>query len=143
MEWGGVLRTSDGHFCPQLCRYLAGNLPPLSHIPTNALQGRNKLGAAGLLQVGAFNGDDPRGWSIWVAYAALVPSAEDLQVKAGDDAAAASWHDVTSLPPLAFNHKTILRAALRHGLMQTQQQQHIAIFAWKPAANAMLCAQVP
>lgn len=65
-------------------------------------------------QVGAFGdpGRDPRGWCVGVAYAALVPSTE-LSVKAGDDAAEAEWHSVQDMPLLAFDHKLIMRTALR------------------------------
>ncbi|GAB4821567.1 hypothetical protein N2152v2_008613 [Parachlorella kessleri] len=65
--------------------------------------------------------DDPDrdargGWSVGVTYAALLPpSAEHLQrVAGGDDAADAAWHDVMHLPVLAFDHKQVIQAALRH-----------------------------
>ena len=66
------------------------------------------------VQVGAFGdpGRDPRGWCVSVAYAALVPSSE-LGVQAADDAAAAEWYPVDQLPQLAFDHKLIVRTALR------------------------------
>eukprot|EP00878_Enallax_costatus_P034302 GHUV01038025.1.p2 GENE.GHUV01038025.1~~GHUV01038025.1.p2 ORF type:complete len:147 (+),score=44.83 GHUV01038025.1:81-521(+) len=66
-----------------------------------------------LFQVGAYGdpGRDPRGWTVTVAYAAIVPGTE-LGVKAADDAAEASWYPVTSLPQLAFDHKQIIREAL-------------------------------
>jgi len=67
-----------------------------------------------LSQVGAFGdpGRDPRGWTITVAYAALVPTTE-LGVKAADDAKDARWYAVGELPPLAFDHKLVVRTALR------------------------------
>lgn len=74
-----------------------------------------------LTQVGAFGdpGRDPRGWCVSVAYAALVPSTE-LGVRAADDATEAEWYDVTKLPPLAFDHKLIVRTAFQHLLQQSE-----------------------
>lgn len=66
-----------------------------------------------LFQVGTYGdpGRDPRGWTVTVAYAAVVPSTE-LGVKAADDAAAAQWFPVDSPPAeLAFDHKVIIREA--------------------------------
>jgi hypothetical protein len=100
------------------------------------------------VQVGAFGdpGRDPRGWTITVAYAALVPSTS-LGVKAAvsnkrcpvrqcralrasraglqtsaaqDDAKDAQWFDVAALPQLAFDHKLVVRASLRHLAKQPQ-----------------------
>ncbi len=58
-------------------------------------------------------GRDPRGWTISVAYFAIV--SEDLtgEVRAGDDAGDADWFDVYHLPPLAFDHERIVRYALQ------------------------------
>lgn len=55
---------------------------------------------------------DPRDRIISVAYFALVPSKDALEVKAGDDAAEADWYPVDDLPPLAFDHTDILDYAL-------------------------------
>jgi 8-oxo-dGTP diphosphatase len=91
------------------------------------------------VQVGSFGdpGRDPRGWTITVAYAALVPDT-NLGVKAAvrckkedeegvrfqwltypiggalqDDAREASWFSVGELPMLAFDHKLIVRETFR------------------------------
>eukprot|EP01024_Parvocaulis_polyphysoides_P030082 TRINITY_DN2733_c0_g1_i4.p2 TRINITY_DN2733_c0_g1~~TRINITY_DN2733_c0_g1_i4.p2 ORF type:complete len:215 (-),score=27.44 TRINITY_DN2733_c0_g1_i4:359-916(-) len=66
-----------------------------------------------ILQVGSFGdpGRDPRGWTVTVAYAAIVPQKQ-LGVKAADDAANAQWFQFDQLPKLAFDHKLILRSAL-------------------------------
>jgi 8-oxo-dGTP diphosphatase len=57
-------------------------------------------------------GRDPRGRVVSVAYWALLPGAAELV--AGDDAAGAAWYPVDALPhPLAFDHETILAAALK------------------------------
>ncbi|GAB4820190.1 hypothetical protein N2152v2_007236 [Parachlorella kessleri] len=92
---------------------------PLDKAAARELQEETSVNAAAqdilLTQVGAFGdpGRDPRGWCISVAYAALLPST-DAGVEAADDAAEASWYDVMSLPSLAFDHKLIVRTALRH-----------------------------
>lgn len=52
-------------------------------------------------------GRDPRTRVITVVYYALI-RAETLNVKAGDDAADASWFPVYDLPELAFDHQRIL-----------------------------------
>jgi 8-oxo-dGTP diphosphatase len=54
---------------------------------------------------------DPRGRVVTVAYYALIAS-DKLSVAAGADAADASWFRVSGLPPLAFDHRTILDYAL-------------------------------
>ncbi|HLE29243.1 MAG TPA: NUDIX domain-containing protein [Anaerolineales bacterium] len=54
---------------------------------------------------------DPRGRVITVAYFALV--ADDVALRAGDDAAEAGWHSVYALPELAFDHAEILKYALQ------------------------------
>ena len=67
-----------------------------------------------LHQVGAFGdpGRDPRGWTVSIAYVALVDDARPVEGQ--DDAAEAKWWPLTSLPPLAFDHAAIIRATLRH-----------------------------
>lgn len=56
-------------------------------------------------------GRDPRGRVITVAYYALITS-ERLRVVAGADAAEARWSPLNDLPPLAFDHRSILDYAL-------------------------------
>lgn len=58
-------------------------------------------------------GRDPRGWTISVAYFAIVSADLTRQVHAGDDAGDAGWFDVYALPPLAFDHDRIVRYALQ------------------------------
>lgn len=63
-----------------------------------------------LKQIGAFSAvdRDPRGRVITIAFYALTrPSA----VQGGDDAAEARWFALNELPPLAFDHDSILREA--------------------------------
>jgi 8-oxo-dGTP diphosphatase len=54
---------------------------------------------------------DPRGRVITVAYYALIAS-DKLSLVAGADAADAQWFPASSVPPLAFDHKSILDYAL-------------------------------
>ncbi len=53
---------------------------------------------------------DPRGRVVTVAYFALI--SPDRKLTAGSDAAAAAWYSIDHLPPLAFDHATILNYAL-------------------------------
>jgi 8-oxo-dGTP diphosphatase len=54
-------------------------------------------------------GRDPRIRVVSVAYYALVPSSLAPLVRAGDDAASAAWHSVSSIQTLAFDHNQILQ----------------------------------
>ena len=54
---------------------------------------------------------DPRGRVITVAYYALIAS-DKLSLVAGADAAEAQWFPARGVPPLAFDHKSILDYAL-------------------------------
>jgi len=70
------------------------------------------LRAKHIQQVGAFGkpGRDPRGHVVSIAF--VYWSGYIRKVKAGDDAKAAKWFPVRDLPPLAFDHKDIIQAAL-------------------------------
>jgi 8-oxo-dGTP diphosphatase len=54
---------------------------------------------------------DPRGRVVTVAYYALIAS-DKLSLVTGADAAEAQWFLANELPPLAFDHKSILENAL-------------------------------
>lgn len=54
---------------------------------------------------------DPRERVLTIAFLAFVKQ-DDYEVIGGDDAAEAKWFPVEELPPLAFDHADIMRAAL-------------------------------
>eukprot|EP00951_Prasinocladus_malaysianus_P031488 scaffold301907_cov48-Prasinocladus_malaysianus.AAC.1 len=56
-------------------------------------------------QLGAFAepGRDPRGWTVTVAYGAIISAAK--KVTGADDAKDAKWFPITALPELAFDHR--------------------------------------
>lgn len=62
-----------------------------------------------LEQLGTISGAtrDPRGWSLTVAYFALVTAAELVAAES-----MLSLHPLTNLPPLAFDHAAIIEAAV-------------------------------
>ena len=96
---------------------------PLATAARRELWEETRLEPLLLQQVGAFGdpGRDPRGWSVTVAYLALVGPGANRAV-AGDDAAAVAWHPVARLPPLAFDHEQIVAQAvetLRHRALTT------------------------
>lgn len=64
---------------------------------------------AWLRQFGVFSavGRDPRGRVVTVAFLGLI-SKTDYRIIAGDDAASAAWFPVDELPPLAFDHDSII-----------------------------------
>ncbi|MCL4555001.1 MAG: NUDIX hydrolase [Actinobacteria bacterium] len=66
-----------------------------------------------LQMVGGYGdpGRDPRGWTVSVVFSAFF--GEDApEVVGGDDASLAQWHPVDALPPLAFDHQTIVSDAI-------------------------------
>jgi 8-oxo-dGTP diphosphatase len=56
-------------------------------------------------------GRDPRGRQITVVYMG-VARADQMAVKAGDDAQEAEWFDIQKLPELAFDHNEIAKMAI-------------------------------
>lgn len=54
---------------------------------------------------------DPRGWSVSVAYVALI-SADEVRLHQGANAADVAWRGVEEVTTLAFDHSDILRGAL-------------------------------
>lgn len=70
-----------------------------------------KVGSYDLREVGEFStpGRDPRGDYHTTAFVVQVP--EGTEATAGDDAAEVGWFPLDDLPPLAFDHADIVRAA--------------------------------
>ena len=75
-----------------------------------------------LEQFGAFGdpGRDPRGHTVSVGFTARLKKCP--QVIGGDDADEARWYSVMRLPRLAFDHKKLVRAALRHAFGEGRRQ---------------------
>jgi 8-oxo-dGTP diphosphatase len=77
-----------------------------------------ETGITGTLRgiVGAYSRPDrdPRGHTISVVYAIDVTKKE---VRGGDDAAEAAWHDLTAPPPLAFDHDEVLADFRKRGYL--------------------------
>jgi 8-oxo-dGTP diphosphatase len=55
-------------------------------------------------------GRDPRGWTVSVVYLAHV-NPNEVEARAGDDAASLEWHPLDELPVLAFDHAKLLARA--------------------------------
>jgi 8-oxo-dGTP diphosphatase len=93
-----------------------GETERLSDAARRELKEETGVEQADLEQLHTFGdpGRDPRGWTVSVAYLALV-SPDQLKPAAGDDAAAVGWFRLDELPPLAFDHADIL-ARVRHRL---------------------------
>jgi len=86
----------------------------LEHAAARELEEETGVKRVRLEQVATFGdpGRDPRGHTVSVAFAGVL--GRHQEVKAGDDAAEADWHPALRPPPLAFDHKKILTAALKH-----------------------------
>lgn len=74
-----------------------------------------------LEELGSFSAvdRDPRGRTVTVAFMAVV---EEHPVAGGDDARQARWFPLDQLPPLAFDHKEIVAAALKRKFGAAQPQ---------------------
>ena len=55
---------------------------------------------------------DPRERIISTAYGAVIEEDDPILLQAGSDAAEANWFDLAHLPPLAFDHNIIIKAAI-------------------------------
>jgi 8-oxo-dGTP diphosphatase len=55
-------------------------------------------------------GRDPRGWTVTVAFLARI-RPDQIQPRAGDDAAEVGWFELEHPPEMAFDHAMILQKA--------------------------------
>ncbi|MFN2184286.1 MAG: NUDIX domain-containing protein, partial [Anaerolineae bacterium] len=88
---------------------------PLEDAARRELWEETNVEPARLEQLHTFGapGRDPRGWTVSVAYLAILDegAAQALRATAGDDAAEVGWFDLCDPPPLAFDHANILACA--------------------------------
>lgn len=100
-----------GHFA------LPGGFPEINELLADAAAREllEETGITGveLKQIGAFDDidRDPRDRNIAIAFWGVV-SDDKVSPTAGDDAAKAQWFPLDNLPPLAFDHSKIVKAAL-------------------------------
>jgi 8-oxo-dGTP diphosphatase len=85
---------------------------PLERAARRELEEETGVSVAGLDQLYTFGdpGRDPRGWTVSVVYLSRVEKSA-VQPRAGDDAAEVGWFALDELPPLAFDHASILERA--------------------------------
>jgi 8-oxo-dGTP diphosphatase len=85
---------------------------PLEAAAARELREETSLSLSNLEQIGAFGkpGRDPRGHTVAIAFLGIVHG--ECSVVPADDAEDAAWHSAKRPPPLAFDHREILRAAL-------------------------------
>jgi 8-oxo-dGTP diphosphatase len=93
------------------------------------LQSKTGLQSPYLEQLGSFSGPgrDPRGWSISVAYFALVPPEALPSPQAGCE-----WRAVEGLPALPFDHASILASAVDRVRSKSQYSSLPAHFCSEP-----------
>ncbi len=113
-----VLLIQRGHPPYAECWALPGGFvdqdEPLEGAAHRELQEETALEDVTLHQLAAFGepGRDPRGWTVSIAYWGWVTPEAVTSARAGDDAAQIAWWPLNALPPLAFDHANILRAAM-------------------------------
>ena len=95
---------------------LPGGFPEMDellvHAAARELQEETGISGLELRQIGAFDDidRDPRDRNIAIAFWGVIRNA--VNPTAGDDAAKAQWFPINQLPPLAFDHAKIVKAAL-------------------------------
>lgn len=91
---------------------------PLATAARRELREETGLEPAGLEQLHAFGdpGRDPRGWTISIAFLAILSEEEwqSWSPRAGSDAGEVAWFSLVTLPPLAFDHERILAHAAQY-----------------------------
>ncbi len=97
--------------------YLEENESPMAGA-ARELAEETGLAGVTLHELGFFGepGRDPRGWTITLAFWAIVPdmaiSKHWPALRPGDDASEIGWFPLADLPALAFDHAAIIRRAL-------------------------------
>ncbi|MHB8900596.1 MAG: NUDIX domain-containing protein [Thermoguttaceae bacterium] len=83
------------------------------HAAQRELEEETGLAALPMTQFHTFGkpGRDPRGWVVTVAHWTVVRT-DQVDPRAGDDAAAAGWFALDDLPSLAFDHDEMLQKAV-------------------------------
>ena len=73
---------------------------------------------SGLTQVHTFSDPerDPRGRVISTCFAAILIESDQIDLRAGDDAADAGWFSLEELPPLAFDHVQVIQTVIQEYL---------------------------
>jgi 8-oxo-dGTP diphosphatase len=80
-------------------------------------------------------GRDPRGWTVSAAYLAV--ASGPIDAKAGDDAASLAWFEIDDLPPLAFDHASIISRA------RAWLTDHAAMLGVRDLHNLAACSSQP
>jgi len=68
-----------------------------------------------LTELGVFGdpGRDPRGRTITVVFAGLLPVSQKAELFPGDDATKARWFQLNALPDLAFDHQMVIQTCFQ------------------------------
>ena len=71
-----------------------------------------------LTQVHTFSAPDrdPRGRVISTCFATVLPESSQIELQAGSDAVDATWFNLDKLPPLAFDHTSVIQTVVENFL---------------------------
>ena len=90
----------------------------LAEAAQRELKEETGLNVSGLTQVHTFSDPerDPRGRVISTCFAAILTESDQIDLRAGDDAADAGWFSLEELPPLAFDHVQVIQTVIQEYL---------------------------
>ena len=90
----------------------------LAEAAQRELKEETGLNVSGLTQVHTFSDPerDPRGRVISTCFAAILIESDQIDLRAGDDAADAGWFSLEELPPLAFDHVQVIQTVIQEYL---------------------------
>jgi 8-oxo-dGTP diphosphatase len=114
--WLEVLLIERSHAPFEGCWALPGGFVDAGEAPAEGaireLAEETGVTDVALREVGVFGepGRDPRGWVVSAAFLGLAPTT--CVATAGDDARAATWHRMSAMPTLAFDHGRIIDTAM-------------------------------